>query len=214
MVGGPAVDVLLDGEAGVDAGAVDLGTLHVERTHRRAHALGAHGDDVDVVGEGGAHVVEVPEEEAVRQAERGAGLEVGEDLLEERGLGGIGDQEDDEVGLGDDVEHLAEGPGVLGEPGLTGGVHGRRAGTQADLHRDVGAGQRIAQVLGLGGTLGAPADHADLRHAVERLGQQGKQVATAAHDGLLGPRHLDDLLGEDLRLEVEFLRHRCGPSKS
>ena len=41
MVGRLAVDVLLDGEAGVDAGAVDLGALLVEPPHRRAHALGA-----------------------------------------------------------------------------------------------------------------------------------------------------------------------------
>ena len=110
----------------------------------------------------------------------------------------------------DDVEHLAERAVVLVEAGLAGRGERGRALAQADGDLDVGARERVAQVLGLGRALRAPADHADLRDALEGLRQQREQVAATAHDGLLGPRHLDDLLLEDLRLEVEFLRHLCG----
>ena len=117
-VGRAAVDVLLDGEAAVDAGAVDFLALHVEAAHGRAHALGADADDVDVGREAGADVLHVAEEEAVGEAEGRAGLEVLEDFLEELSLGGVGDQEQDEVGLAHDVEHLAEGAVGLGEAGV------------------------------------------------------------------------------------------------
>ena len=123
------------------------------------------------------------------------------------GHGGIGDEHDGEVRRLDDVEHLPERAVLGAEAGLARRGERRRPLAEADGDLDAGPGERVAEVLGLGRTLRAPADDADLVDAFERLGQQRKQVAAAAHDGFLGPRHLDDLLLEDLRLEVEFLRH-------
>ena len=64
-------------------------------------------------------VLHVAEEEAVREAERRAGLEVLEHFLEQLSLGSVGDQQQDEVGLAHDLEHLAEGAVRLREADLT-----------------------------------------------------------------------------------------------
>ena len=70
--------------------------------------LGGDEHDVDVLTEGGALGVHDAEEESVGEAEGGAGLHRGEDARVELRLRGVGDEEHDEVGLGDDVEGLAE----------------------------------------------------------------------------------------------------------
>src|SRR5260221_4910507 len=54
--------VLLDRVAGVDPGAVDLLALLEQTAHRRAHALRAYADDVDVVAEYGALVLHVADQ--------------------------------------------------------------------------------------------------------------------------------------------------------
>ena len=203
-IGRAAVDVLLHREAGVDAGAVDVLALHVEPPHGGAHALGAHRHDVDVRRELGPHVLQVADQEAVREAERGAGAERFEDLAVQLRLGGVGNEQEHEVRLLDDGEHLAQRAVLLGEAGLPRLGHRARARAQADLHLDAGALERVAQVLRLRRALRAPADDADLLDAREGLGQQGKQV----------PPTFDDLLGvavaeiervdrEDLRAEAE-----------
>jgi hypothetical protein len=107
------------------AGAVDLAALHVERADRLAHALRAHRDHVDVGRELFAQVGEVPQQEAVGEPERGAGAQRGEDLPVQLGLGGVRDQEDDQVGTGDHLVHLTEGAVRLAEPGGAGGLEGR-----------------------------------------------------------------------------------------
>lgn len=66
---------LVDGEAAVDAGAVDALALLVQAAHRGAHALGRHEDDVDVGPEVDAVVLHDAEQEAVRQPEGRARLE-------------------------------------------------------------------------------------------------------------------------------------------
>jgi hypothetical protein len=74
---------------------------------------------------------------------------------------------------------------------------------QPDLHLDGRALERVAQVLRLRRALRAPADHADLLHALERLREQREQVAAAAHhvfDVALG--QLESFFLEHLRLEI------------
>jgi hypothetical protein len=58
----------VDGEARIDAGAIDLAALLIEAAHRRAHALGADGDDVDVLGEVLALRLQMRQQEAVAEA--------------------------------------------------------------------------------------------------------------------------------------------------
>ena len=182
VVGRLAVDVLVDGEAGVDAGAVHFLPLHVEPAHRRSHPLRADGDDVHVGRELGADVLEVAEQETVREAQRRARAQALEHLGVELGLGGVGDQQKDDVRLLGHREHLAQRAVRLGEARLARVVHRRRPGAQADLHLDPGPLQRVAQVLRLRRPLRAPADDADLLDAREGLRQQRKQVAATLDD--------------------------------
>ena len=121
-------------------------------------------------------------------------------------LRGVGDEEHDEVGLGDDVERLAEGAVLLGEAaraGLVVGLGGR-AEADADLgvHADLGEG--VLEVLRLRGRLGAPADDADGVDALERLGELLEEVAATADDVLTLAGDIDELLLEKLGVDVEL----------
>src|SRR4029077_7604656 len=49
VIGGLAVDVLMNGEAAIDPGAVDVAALLIKPPHRGSHALRTYPDDVDVV---------------------------------------------------------------------------------------------------------------------------------------------------------------------
>lgn len=49
-------------------------------------------------------------------------------------LSGVGDQEDDHVGLGDDIKHLAKGSIGLSEAHSAGLLAGGGVGAQADHH--------------------------------------------------------------------------------
>ena len=196
----------MDGEGGVDARAANLLALLVQAADGGAHALGGDEDDVDVLAEGLAVGVHDAEEEAVGEAEGGAGLHGGEDAGVHLRLRGVGDEEHDEVGLGDDVEGLAEGAVLLGEAALAGLLVrlGGGAETDADLGVHASLGEGVAEVLGLGGRLGAPADDADGVDALERLGKLLEEVAATADDVLALAGDIDELLLEDLRVDVEL----------
>ena len=200
-VGGLAGLVLVDGEGGVDASAVDLLTLLVETTDRGAHTLGADGNDVHVLGEGFADGIEVAEEEAVGKAEGGTRLHGGEDLLVKLGLGSIRDEEDDEIGILDNIVELTEGAVLLTEANVLGLLVGGRAGTKTDGDLDIGASlvERVAKVLGLSRGLGSPADDTDLLDPLEGRGEEGEEIASALDDGFGGIGELDLLRGEDVR---------------
>ncbi len=197
-IGGLAVDVLLHRETAVDARAVDGLALLIEPAHRRTHALGADADDVDVLGEGLADAFEITQQKAMGQAQGGAVLHVGKYLLKVLRLGRVGDQQHDQIGFPDHLIHLAQGAVFPGETGGRGCLHGGAALAQADFDLDVGACQRVAEVLGLGRTLGAPADDADLSDAVQGLGQQREKVAAALDNGLFGIGQFDGLRLEDI----------------
>ena len=217
-VGGLAGLVLVDGEGGVDTSAVDLLALLVETTDGGTHSLGADGNDVHVLGEGLTDGIEVAEEEAVGKAEGGTGLHGGEDLLVELGLGSIGDEEDDKVGILDNIEDFTEGTVLLAEADLLGLLVGRRAGAKADGDLDVGARlvERVAEVLGLSRGLGSPADDTDLLDSLEGLGEEGEKITSTLDDGLGGVGELDLLGREDVRGEAaigaigakRLLRHK------
>lgn len=91
------VGVSVDGDAGVDASAVNGGSLFVEASNRRAHALGAHRHHRELSPEITALVAEVGRQEPMGEAERGRGLHrVGHAVVQVH-LGGVGDQEQQEV---------------------------------------------------------------------------------------------------------------------
>ena len=135
------------------------------------------------------------------EAERGAGLHGREDLLVQLGLGGVADEQHDEVGLLDGVEHLTERVVVLREADGARGLEAGGALAQADLDLDVRALQRVAQVLRLRRRLRAPADDTDLLDALERLREQREEVAPSADDLLLRAGEHQLLRLEDLRLD-------------
>lgn len=169
----------MHGKRGVDAGAVDALALLVQVAHGGAHALGSHQHDVDVLAEVHAVVLHHTQQEPVGQAQGGAGLHGRQDAGVQAGLGGVGNQQNDHVRLGNDVKHLAQGAVRLVEAHGAGLVAGGGVGAQANGDLDVGAslGEGVAQVLGLSGGLGAPADDADLLDVLESLGKEGVLVA-------------------------------------
>ena len=181
----------MDRERAVDARSVHLAALFVEPAHRRTHALRADRDHVDVRREVLAGGLQVGEQEAVREAQRGAVAERVEDapvVLRERG---VGDEQQRHVGLVDDRVHLAQGAALLREPDRLGLLHRSRAFPQADLDPDAGALERLAQVLRLRGSLRRPADDADLGDSLECLRQERKQVTAAGNDGLFAVGEAD-----------------------
>ena len=186
VVGGLVVDVLLNGDACVDARAVDFAALFVEAAHRRTHAFGAHGDDVDVRRKCGADGFQVPKQEPVRKAQSGARFEGIENAFVVLGLRGVGDEKQDQVGFGDDRVHFAERAVFFGETGCPGFVHRGGALSQAHFDCDRGALKGFPEVQRLRGALRAPADDTDLPDAFEGLRQLVKKVATAADDKFLG----------------------------
>merc|ERR1719243_95562 len=134
------------------------------------------------------------------------------------GLRGVRDEDQEEVRLGGHVKDVAERPAGLGEARRLGLRPGRRLPPEADLDLGlVGEARRldrVAQVLGLGGALGAPAQDADRPHALEGLREEvGQLAALPAHDLLRHARHLDRLGGEDRRLEVHRARRPRPPRR-
>jgi hypothetical protein len=75
---GPPVVVTVYRDAAVDAGAVDLCALHVEPPHRVAHPLRTDRDDADPFREVGAALAQVTDQEAVRESQRRARPQCGE----------------------------------------------------------------------------------------------------------------------------------------
>jgi len=65
----------------------------------------------------------------------------------ELGLRGVGDQEQHQIGLAHDGEHLAQRAAVSGEAGGARLRHRLAAGAQTNLDADAGAFERVAQVL-------------------------------------------------------------------
>ena len=133
-------------------------------------------------GKSSPDVLQVAEQEAVRQAERRARAQRLEDLLVvarpgRRRRSAAATMSDSRIDLRTS-RRACRSSSV--KPGLGGRLHRRRALAQADHDLDAGALERVAQVLGLGRALRAPADHADLLDALEGLGQQREQVAAAA----------------------------------
>ena len=202
------VEVLLDGEARVDPGAIHLPALLVQPPHRRTHALRADCDHVDPGGESLTYRLEETEQEPVRQPQGGARPERGKHLPMQVCLSGVRDQQHREVRPPDDAEHLAQRPVRLGESGRS--RFSERLGPlpQPDRDLDVSARQRFAQVLRLRRPLRAPADDPDLLHATECARQQLEQVAAAAQKALAHAIELDRLHVENLRLEQVGLAHR------
>ena len=128
------------------------------------------------------------------EAERRARTEGGEDLLVVLGEGGVGDQQQRHVAFADDIVHFAQRAPLLGEADGRCLLHRGRAFSQADLHPDAGAFERLAQVLRLGRALRRPADDADLPDAVEGLGQQREggdmgESALVRQVGMFGAEH-------------------------
>ena len=123
VVGGAAVDVLMDRERAVDPGTVDLAALFVEPAHRRTHPLRTDRDHVDVVRKVLAGRLQVREQEAVREAKRGAGPERVEDAPVVLREGGVGDEQQRHVGFVDDRVHLAEGAVGFRETDRLGFLH-------------------------------------------------------------------------------------------
>ncbi len=185
--GGLSAHILVDGEGGVDSGSVDFLTLFVQTTDGRSHSLGADGDDVHVIGEFLSDGVEVSQKESVGKSKGGAGLHGGEDFLVQFGLGGIGNQQHDQVGVLDNLEHLSEGAIFFAETNGLGLFEGGGSLTESDGDLDVGTGflQGIGHVLGLGGSLGSPSDNTNILDALESLGKEGEEVTSSLHDGLL-----------------------------
>src|SRR6266481_2538122 len=198
IVGRLPVGVLMDGEAAIDPGAVDVAALLVEPSDRWSHPLRANPDDVDVVAEGLAGALDESHQKTVGQPESGAGPERRHDPVEIIGLCSVRNQQQYEVRSGDHLVHLAARPVGLGKPGLLDIRDRTGVGTQPDLDADAAAGERFPEILRLGRPLRGPPDHADLADPGKGLGQQRKEMTAAAHDPLLGAAE-DDLF---------FLEHR------
>ena len=134
------------------------------------------------------------------------GCKRGEDLVVQLGERGIGDEQDDEIRRPDHVEHLAERAVVLREPFGAGLIERRRSGTQPDRDRDVGTGERVAQVQRLGPALRSPADHPDAADAGEGLGQEPEQVTTAGEHSLVGAVQFDVEQSKRVRFHAAVVR--------
>ena len=141
------------------------------------------------------------EQEAVRQPEGRTRLQRLEDARVELRLRGVGDEQDHQVRLRDDVEHLSQRLVVLAEVGCPGLLERRRSGAQADGDLD-GLAQRVAEVLRLRAPLRPPTDDADPAHPAQRRRQKRQQVPAAPYDPLSAVGEVDQLLVEDAGLEV------------
>ncbi len=153
IIGGLPVDVLMNGEAAIDPGAVDVAALLVKPPHRRPHPLRAHPDDVDVVAEAFAGAIDVGHQKTMRQPESGARSDRRHDPIIILRLCSVGDQQQDEVGVGDDVVHLAARPVGLGKARLFDIRNRIRTGPQPNLDADAAAGERFSEILRLGWSL-------------------------------------------------------------
>mmetsp|Transcript_31421 Transcript_31421/g.60588 ORF Transcript_31421/g.60588 Transcript_31421/m.60588 type:complete len:506 (+) Transcript_31421:387-1904(+) len=207
-VGGVAGGVLVHGEGGVDARAVDVLALLVQTTHRGPHALGGHKHHVDVVAELCAVVLHDAQKEPVRQPKRGSRLHGRQDARVHLSLRAVRDEQQDQLRLRDDLKNLAQGSVLLGEAaGFCLCLRGRSS-AEADLHLDVDArlGNGVAQVLSLGRSLRAPSDDPDGLDALKCLGKQVVQVAPALDDVLRLPGHIHLFLVKDLAIKVHSHR--------
>ena len=139
----------------------------------------------------------------MRQAKRRAGLHGGEDAGVHLRLRGVGDEQHHEVGLGDDVEGLAERAVLLGEATRAplrwtarrgGGRH-----TLVSMPASFSESRKFWPCAGAG----SPADDADGVDALERLGKLLEEVAAAAHDVLALAGDVHELLLENFGVDVE-----------
>mmetsp|Transcript_8261 Transcript_8261/g.19256 ORF Transcript_8261/g.19256 Transcript_8261/m.19256 type:complete len:303 (-) Transcript_8261:45-953(-) len=212
-LGGLAGVVLVHSKRSVDAGTVDLLALLVQAADRGAHALGGDEDDVDVLTELLAARLEVAEEEAVGEAEGGTLLEERLDLgLVIVGLGGVGDEQHDEVRLLDHIILSAEEAILLGEANSLSSLPRGRGLAEAHLNVDVRPDllQGVLEVLALSGSLGAPANDTDLLHALKGLGHKRELVPASPKDVLLGRIRSDGELKGLLLEDTGLKHHRTG----
>ena len=144
------------------------------------------------------------DQEAVRQAERRTGPQRGDDPVVVLHLRGIGDQQQDHVGAGDHLVHLAERAVRRGEARGFGLRPRARAGPEPHRHLDAAALQRLAQILCLRRRLRGPADDPDLPDALQGVRQARKEMAPTPNDPFLGIAQFDPFLREYRRRE----RHR------
>lgn len=91
----------------------------------------------------------------------------------------------DEVGLTDDLIHLAERVLARVESSRLGSVDTAAVLAQADLDVDAGSSQGIAQVLRLSRSLRTPADRTDLLDTPEAVRKARELVSASQNDGFL-----------------------------
>jgi hypothetical protein len=178
--------------------------LLIQTAHRRAHALGAHGDDIVSGGEGCSDGVEVTQEESVAEAHDGAGLEGSEDLLVVLRLGSVRDEQYDEVGLLDDLIHLTEGSLLLTETYSASLIEGLGPWTETNGHSHTRRPKSIGEVLCLRRSLRSPSNDTDLLNTVslEDVSTLRVQVSTTLDDILFGARHADSILLKELGIKI------------
>ncbi len=119
-------------------------------------------------------------------------LHGGKDLFIILDLGGIGNEQNDHIGLTNNRIHLAKGSAVFRKTGFTGGSHGATSLPQTDFDPDIGSLKRIAEILSLGRALRAPADHANLLDTGKGLRKQAKFIPPTADNSLFCPGQFND----------------------
>ena len=124
------------------------------------------------------------QQKSVRQAEGLAGLNICEHLLVVFRHRGVGDEQQRNVASPDDLVHFTQRAVLLGEADRGCLGDRRRALPESDLDRDLGADERIPQVLRLRRSLRGPTNHPDLFYVLEGFWQQGKQITATGDDGL------------------------------
>ena len=147
----------------------------------------------------------------MRQAERRPRTDGLEDSLVFFRLGRVGNQQQDQIRLRDNLVHLAQRAVGVSETQRLCGRNRIRVRAQAHRHADARADQRVAQIARLRGSLRRPSDDADLLDPLERLRQQRKQMALAGNDIFLGAAELDFFFAEGLGAEIKA--HSDSPSE-
>ena len=142
-IGGAAVNVLVNCKTGINAGTVDLFALLIEAAHRWPHTFRADGNHIDVAGEVFADALQVAQQKAVGETQRGARAHGGKNFFVTLRGGGISNQHQHQIRLGNDLIHFAERAIGDGKADRFRLCHRRRVGAQTDLHNDVGANQGI-----------------------------------------------------------------------
>mmetsp|Transcript_35731 Transcript_35731/g.79489 ORF Transcript_35731/g.79489 Transcript_35731/m.79489 type:complete len:676 (+) Transcript_35731:58-2085(+) len=205
-----ASGILLDGEGAVDAGAVDALALLIQAPDGGTHTLGGHQHNVDVLAEVNAVVLHHAQQEAVGQTQGGTRLHGGQDAGVQLSLGSIGNQQDDKVAAGDDIEHVTQSASGLGEANSLSLSDGGRVHAQTNGDLDVQASllNGVTQVLGLGWGLGSPSNNTNALDALESILQQRVLIAATTNNVLLAASEVHQLLLEHLGVEVQV--HRIG----